>query len=157
MSHASRHRQEGSALLVAVMMLILMGAIGFAALDTVTRDRQVAGYQGRERMAFYAAEAGIAEALGELEDDGAPSVTNNQSVGDAGSFPYGRPSYAPDPTATDPIEDLGGAGVPGYDLKLGQGAAPTYQLHFWRVRVQGQEAAGSTARVEVVASMLEGN
>ena len=39
-----------------------MGFLGLAALDRVTRDEQVAGYQNRARTAFYAAEAGIAEA-----------------------------------------------------------------------------------------------
>ncbi len=148
-------RIEGSALLATVMMLVLIGAVGFAALETVTRERQVAGYQMRERMAFYAAEAGVAEALGNLARTGTPTVTNGQSVGDPGSFPYGRPSYQPDPTAADPLDDLGGSPIEGFEMNVGQDASPTFQLHYWRVRVQGQEPAGSTARLEVLAARLE--
>ena len=36
--------EQGSALFVAVMLMVLMGLIGFAALDTVTKDQQVAGF-----------------------------------------------------------------------------------------------------------------
>jgi len=45
------------------MMLVLMGLIGIAALDTMTKDRQVAGFQNRARLAFYAADAGVATGL----------------------------------------------------------------------------------------------
>ena len=51
------------ALFVTVLMLVFMTAIAFAALDTVARDRQVAGLQNRSRNAFYAAEAAVAEAV----------------------------------------------------------------------------------------------
>ena len=41
----NERREEGLALFVTVLMLVLMGGIALAALDTVTRDRQVAGLQ----------------------------------------------------------------------------------------------------------------
>ena len=53
-------RQNGSALIVTVMLLLLLGVIGLSALDTVMRDQQVAGFQNRSTAAFYAAEAGVA-------------------------------------------------------------------------------------------------
>ena len=51
-------RERGSALLVAMLMLALMGIIGIASLETVTRDRQVAGYGNLAQSALYAADAG---------------------------------------------------------------------------------------------------
>ena len=54
-----RKREQGAALLVAVLLLALMGIVGLASMETVTRDRQVAGYQSRAQTALYAAEGGI--------------------------------------------------------------------------------------------------
>ena len=57
-----RRRESGSALIITVLVMLLLGAIGISALDTVMRDQQVAGYQNRSSTAFYAAEAGVAAA-----------------------------------------------------------------------------------------------
>ena len=40
-------REGGAAMFVAVLMLVMMGALALAAMDTATRDRQVAGFQNR--------------------------------------------------------------------------------------------------------------
>ena len=58
-TQTKRRHERGAALFVAVLMLSLMGIIGLASMDTVMRDRQVAGFQSRARTALYAAEAGI--------------------------------------------------------------------------------------------------
>lgn len=156
MSRRQRRQQQGSALLIAVMMLVLMGLIGIAALDAVTRDSQVAGYLNRKKLAFFAAEAGVAEALESLKNDSAPSVSNT-TLGDSTLYPHGQPSYRPDPTVADPIEALGLAGMSGMNLNIGQGGAPTFQLSYWRVNVQGDAPGGSVARVEVAAGALIAN
>jgi hypothetical protein len=141
-------RERGSALLVAVLMLVLMGAIGLAGLNTVTQDRQTAGFQSRKRVAFYAAEAGIAEGRETMRNGATPTVSTT-TVGDSSSFPHGLPSYQP-----EDVTDLGTTAVPGFQLRT-SGNGPTYQLHFFRVRVQGQAAGGTTARVEVVANTID--
>ena len=65
----ARRGEGGAALLIAVLFLALMGVIGLASLDTVTRDRQVAGYQSRAQTALYAAEAGVNFALALIRRD----------------------------------------------------------------------------------------
>jgi Tfp pilus assembly protein PilX len=149
-------RESGSALLVTVMLLLMLGLVGLAALNTTTRDRQVAGFQNRKRIALYAAEAGVAEALETLTTGSTPAVSTT-TLGDATLFPHGQPSYQPDPTAAQPIEDLGDAPFPGMSLNLGQGGLPTYQLNYWRVRVQGNAPGGSVARLEAVSGALRAN
>ena len=58
-----RNRNErGVVMFVTVLLLALMGALGLAALDAASRDRDSAGYYSRETAAFYAAEAGVAHA-----------------------------------------------------------------------------------------------
>ena len=156
MTDRQRRLREGSALLIAMLMLVLMGLIGIAALDAVTRDRQVAGYLNRKKLAFYAAEAGVAEALESLKNDLTPSVSTT-SLGDSTIYPYGRPSYRPDPTVADPVEPLGLGGMSGMNMNIGQGGAPTFQLSYWRVNVQGDAPGGSVARLEVAAGSLVAN
>ena len=144
-------RREGSALLVAVMMLVLMGLIGIAALDTMTKDRQVAGFQQRSRLAYYAADAGAARALDILAGEGnlndLPPLPTT-ALGDAVIYPYGQPAFAADPTVANPISwTHQWDGIPdGAPL---DGSGPRNSI--WLIRVQGQTPEGSTANVEVMA------
>lgn len=159
MSQRSLRREGGSALIVTVLLLVLLGIIGLAALDTVQSDQQVAGFQNRSRMAFYAAEAGVADAKNRLRDvwstdatvafpdDSAPVM-----MGDTAQFPTGQPSYYADPLAAAGIEYMN-AGAPsvagGHDQRLG-GSSRVNTL--WRIRVEGNAPGGSTSRLEVVAT-----
>jgi len=151
-----RRNEEGSILLIAVVLLLLLGLIGFAALDTVTRDQQVAGFQNRKKIAFFAAEAGLAEAFGTFTTNGAPSVTAT-SLGDSTLYPYGQPSYRADPSVADPLKPIGTAAMPLSSANLGQGGVPTYQISFWKIRVQGDAPGNSMSRVEAVAGALVAN
>jgi hypothetical protein len=149
-------REGGSALLVTVMLLVMIGLVGLAALNTTTRDQQVAGFQNRKRVALYAAEAGVSEALEQLTTTHTPTLST-ASLGDSTIFPHGQPSYRPDPAVADPIEDVGSAPFPGMSLNIGQGGLPTYQLNYWRIHVEGQAPGGSQARLEAVSGALLAN
>jgi hypothetical protein len=149
-------RRDGSALLVTVMLLLMIGLVGLAALNTTTRDQQVAGFQNRKRIALYAADAGIAEAMEQLVTTSVASISTT-TLADTTVFPYGQPSYRPDPSVADPIEDLGDAPFPGMGLNLGQGGLPTYQLNYWRMRAEGRAPGNSRARVEAVSGALRAN
>ena len=46
--------EQGTALMVTMLVLALVAIVGLASMETVTRDRQVAGYQSRSRVALYA-------------------------------------------------------------------------------------------------------
>jgi len=119
-----RRDERGAALLVCVLLLTLMGIIGVASIDTVRRDRQVAGYESRAQTALYAGEAGVSYALGLIRRDaqglaqggiGALSAYN-PSAGSPPEFPTGAnpralgvdfpapgsPVFHMDPDASDP-------------------------------------------------------
>jgi Tfp pilus assembly protein PilX len=151
----ARPREQGSALFVTMLMLVLMGLIGFAALETVTRDQQVAHFVGRKAAALYAAEAGIAQAIDTLQNEGTPSVPTT-SLGDTSLYPHGQPSYKLDPDAATPVEDLGIAGVAGMNLAIGSGG-PTFIMKYYRVRVEGEALGGSTSKLEVAAGLMVGS
>ena len=89
-----RRGETGSALFIAVMMLVLMGFLGLAALERVSSDEQVAGFQNRQRTAFYAAEAGVTDGRLEVKDSAAMLATTRawhtaaapQNLGDAALY-----------------------------------------------------------------------
>lgn len=155
----SERREGGSALIVTVLLLVLLGIVGLAALETVTRDQQVAGFQNRSRLAFYAAEAGIADAKNRLRDVWTtedtvafPNQATAVQLGDAVTFPHGQPRYYADPAAAAGIEYMN-AGAPsvggGHDQRLG---GSTRVNTLWRIRVEGSAPGGTTSRLEVVAT-----
>lgn len=144
---------NGSALIVSVLLLFVMTLMALSTLDVVTRDQQVAGYHSRKSMSLYAAEAGIAEVLRTLEASGTPSITAT-SIGDSSLYPHGQPSYALDPTTSDPIEDLGTIGIEGQTANIG---GSSYQLHAYRVRIQGSAPGSVATRLEVVLGVVAAN
>jgi hypothetical protein len=146
-------RENGSMLLITVLLLLLMALLGFAALDTAGGDQQVAGFQNRRDLALFAADAGLATALEALTTTRTPAVPNT-NLGDGSIYPHGQPSFRLDPSVAEPIESIGAGAFPGMSINIVQGGAPTYMLRYWRIRVQGDEAAGSMARVEAVAGAL---
>ncbi|MDH3213438.1 MAG: hypothetical protein OEM05_13225 [Myxococcales bacterium] len=149
-------REGGFALLLTVLLLLLLALLGFAALDAVSKDQQVAGFQNQRAIAFFAAEAGVAKAMETLTTVGTPSVPTT-TLGDGTIFPFGQPSFRVDPTVTDPIDGLGVASYPGMGLNIGQGGTPVYQLNYWRIRVQGDGPGGSVARLDTVSGVLAAN
>ncbi len=152
----SRRREEGAALLVAVMMLVLMGVLGLAALDTVSQDRQVAGFQSRARAAFYAAEAGIVDGKNLVRTAGSRTVTpalGVSTLGDGATYPFGLPSYQGDPDFANPVryERDGPPWAEGGDLRVGKLKLVNT---LWQVNVQGDTPDGAVARLEAMLSKL---
>jgi hypothetical protein len=154
-------------MLVAVMVLVLMGLLGLAAMDTAGEDRQIAGLTNRSRSAFYAAEAGAAHArqlVASADGRGALPVLPNTPLGDAALYAryQGQPRYFPDPNppsggnAIEWVED----GGPAEGMNM---ANPRYVNSIWRINVVGQspENAGgvwasraSTSRIEVMEEKI---
>jgi hypothetical protein len=138
------------------MMLVLMGLIGIAALDTMTKDRQVAGFQQRSRLAYYAADAGAAAALDLVRTapnaNWLPAAFPKTSLGDATMYPNGQPSYTADPTVANPVKfwKAGHAVSDGNAANQGQG--PMLINTLWKIRVLGQTFDGGNSVVEVVAT-----
>lgn len=148
-------REGGAALLVAMLMLALMGLIGFASMDTVMRDRQVAGNHSLSQSALYAADAGVAEALDVLRTE---IVTAALSPGDCLTgvipnlaLPNGA-TYGPDPTVPNQICMLASAepcAEVDASIEVGQ---PVFLYTVWNIRSQGQAPGGATSRVQATAA-----
>ncbi len=150
---------------LAVMLLVLMGALGLVALDTASEDRRIAGFQSRSNSAFQAAEAGVAHAA-ELVRTNVTTIpaTNLSDVG-----VYDReaalPSYRADPNPL-PV-GANPTGIVSAGIGAAEGVAPEagggWKTGKWRINVEGRSptAAGggmdgrmSTARVELMYGQL---
>ena len=70
-------RENGSILLITVLLLLLVAMLGFASLETAGGDQQVAGFQNRRDLALFAADAGLATALETLPSARTPSSPND--------------------------------------------------------------------------------
>lgn len=156
-----KRSERGSALLVAMLMLALMGIIGIASLETVTADRQVAGYGNLAQSALYAADAGIAESLDLLRQEivGAALTQGDcltadimdEDVADR-TLPNGA-YFEADPSApglgnicmlaaAEPCAEI--------DASIEQGQ-PIYLYTVWNVRAQGVAPGGATSRIHATA------
>ena len=162
MQHQSEHRRErGSALLVAMLMLALMGIIGIASLETVARDRQVAGFGNLAQSALYAADAGIAESLDLLRQEivGAALTQGDcltADIMDEDILDRTLPNSAyfeADPSAPG-LADICmlAAATPcaEIDASIEQGQ-PIYLYTVWNVRAQGVAPGGATSRIHATA------
>lgn len=163
MTARQHRRQTGSALFVAVMMLVLMGGLGLAALETVSRDRQVAGFQSRGKNAFYAADAGAADARNRVRSVGSRSNTpgfptqgSPQTLGDTALYDReggALPRYYGDPAFADPIRYIqdGTPYMNGGNLRQG-GQQLKHTL--WQANVIGESATGSSTRIELMETKI---
>jgi hypothetical protein len=155
-------RENGSALLVAVLMLVFLGIIGLSAMDTVSRDRQVAGYSKRTRIAFFAAEAGAHAGLNLLRTNSnrfTPPTLPSTDLGQSSDYPNSlRPSYQGDAGSSicSPQREIcwvrGGPPPNGWGLGTGVGG---WRMSYWNINAQGNGIAGGVARVEVSKRITE--
>lgn len=155
MASMRSRRQGGAALLVAMLMLVLMGMVGLASLDTVMRDRQMAGFHSQSQSALYAADAGLADGLDLLRTQ---IVSSSLSAGDCitpkivnTSLGGGR-SYEADPTAPSNEICMLASAEPceGLMVSIEQGQ-PIFLNTVWNIQVQGNAPGGATARVQGTA------
>jgi len=158
-----RKQKQGAAMFLAVMLLVLMGALGLVALDTASEDRRIAGFQNRSASAFAAAEAGAAHAA-ELVSE---KNTNLPVQTLSSTAVYDReggnlPSYRPDPDVATTANASGIKRAPGADgaaAGFSPNAGGGWAMARWQINVEGRSpnAAGggidtraSTSRIEVV-------
>jgi hypothetical protein len=151
---ASR-RESGAALLVTMVIMVALALLAISTLGTVMGDQQVSGFQTRGRMAFHAAEAGLATVLANMNGAQAP-VIPTAALGDASLYPYGQPAYGPDLTVANPVTDLGALGAQGMNLRIGSGG-PRYQVQYWRLNLAGSAPGGSISRIELATGVLRGS
>ncbi len=152
----SRRRQQGSALLIVMLVMAMMGIIGFAGLEAVTRDQRVAGFLKRKKVAFFAAEAGVATALHALRVNEDPTFAAS-TVGNTSWFTQGLPTYSLDTSSGAASTNLGIGALPGMNMQIGQNGVPKFTIRFWQVNVKGEAVGGTISRIQFASGTLEAN
>lgn len=147
--------EKGSALVIALLILVLLTLMGISATTTSTIEVQMAGNEKFYEMAFYSAESGWQSALNWL-DGQYPAITQNL-VWDGATFievegnfeeaaPVGIPLAEDNNTEYYvKIEFVGTAPVPGYGTDFRRF---NYRVHS-EGRVSPKPTAPSLARSEV--------
>ncbi len=152
----SRKRQQGSALLIVMLVMAMMGLIGFAALEAVTRDQRVAGFLKRKKIAFFAAESGVSTALQALQVNDDPTFAQ-ATVGDTSWFQQGLPTYSLDTSGGAASKDLGTGALPGMNMQIGQNNTPKFTIRYWEVNVKGEAVGGTISRIQIASGTIEAN
>ena len=165
MRRNGKKREEGMALMLSILLLITVSGLALSTMQTAASDGTVAGFQNQEQMAFYAAEAGVAEARRVVRDMGArdevpeyPADFPNQAAPTELATPADyatgeQPVFYVDPAAATPI------GYVGEGLQCTQGCNMTigglkYNHTKWQINVVGESPSGDEKRIEVVATRL---
>jgi hypothetical protein len=154
-SSTAGRRERGAALLVSMLLLTAMALIGFASLNTVMRDREVAGYTTQSQTALHGADAALAHSLDIIRKE---VVGIAVSPGDCLGLPIPSDTlpngigYGPDATApTDDICMLAAAEpCAELDSSIEQGQ-PIYLYTVWNLRTQGVSPGGATSRIQATA------
>ncbi len=161
-----QRRERGSALFIAVGVLVLMGFMGIAAMDSVSKDGEVAGFQNQSRTALYAAQSGLNLGRSFVGDNnvvdertdtppfptqGAPTLLGDLALY---NVEQAQPQFYGDPTEANPVKyEKEGKIAPGTDMREGgQKLVET----LWKINVTGQSPNGSQARLEVMEARILG-
>lgn len=153
------------ALMLSILLLITVSALALSTMQTAASDGTVAGFQNQEAMAFYAAEAAVAEARNLVRQMGErsqvpdypadfPDEDNPVELSTASDFPTGaQPVYYVDPDPTTPIGWVGDgkACTEGCNMTIG---GAKYNHTKWQINVIGESPSGDQKRLEVVATRL---
>jgi hypothetical protein len=160
-----RRHDRGSALLITAVLLFIVSAVGMNTLRTTEYDQRVAGYQKQGQIAFYAAEAAVADARAVVRDMAGraelpeypadfPNEGTPEEISTASDFPGSpRPKFYVDPDVTNPISYMGeGAScTEGCNMNIG---ATKYNHTRWKINVVGEAPSGDEQRIEVVVLRL---
>ncbi len=150
-SRSHRH-DEGVAMFVTVLILMLMGAIAIAAIEYSGEEWAAGGRSRASAQSFYAADAGIQVALNHLAqtppDDDPINLTlpNGLNV----------QSRTPADTSAQEIPQIGTSGAPeGYSLNIGAGFSG--QVFLVTMTAAGPNGSTSALEMKVTAGLAPGS
>ncbi|MCG6944768.1 MAG: pilus assembly PilX N-terminal domain-containing protein [Deltaproteobacteria bacterium] len=149
---------RGSALVIALLVLVLLTLMGISATTTSTIEVQMAGNEKFHDMAFYAAESGWQRSLNWL-DSQYPAVTEkvgwDEDATPLPTFSPGEKYNNPDPIVLAEDNDT------EYSVKIefvGTRAVPGYGTNFRRFNYQvdstGIGPGNARSEVRVVAGKI---
>jgi type IV pilus assembly protein PilX len=133
--------QEGVALIVALIILLVLTLIGISAISTSTFETSLSGNERVATDAFYIAEAGVQRAINQLPNTTAIARTQLGQSLNQSYYWSGSPA---DRNSPKDLIALGKYPRTGF-------SAETFEFQFYQVDATGQ-SFGATKQIEVQAS-----
>jgi Tfp pilus assembly protein PilX len=133
--------EDGIALILAVLLLLLVSGIGIAAIDHAGEDAAVTGRSRRTSTTFYAADAGVHLTISRLTRF-PPDVSAFSLTTPHGTVIRSGPRTA---TVAQPIQQLGSSAPPdGFAIGVGGG----YSVDTYKTEVTAIGPDNATQEVE---------
>jgi hypothetical protein len=142
--------ESGMALLVAVMMLLLISAIGVAAIDHSGTASQTAGHSRRSTVTFYAADAGVQFGRTRVFQNPPNLSPFTITMDDGTTARTGRRTDGGPVTITPPDT---GAPPEGFSINVGSGTGFVSENTLFSITAQ---AGSSTAELETRVAQTRG-
>ncbi len=143
--------ESGIALLLAILMLLMVSAIGISALNRAEDESFVSGASRRQVTNVAAAEAALKLVGAQLQTAQAGSAPPSTPISvsafttEISGMPIAlRSGVIGDPTAHQ-ITPIGTASVSGGDLRVGYGAAPRL---IYRINVVASDPTGGSVQLQ---------
>lgn len=128
--------QEGVALVVALLLLLVLTLLGISAINSTVFEAQISGNERVGSAAFYAANGGVNVGISRL-----PNITAYS--GDVGSDARYRSGHLTS-SSPQPLKNLGTLIRPGYEI--------TWEFKRLQVNTTG-ESFGAMKEIEVQISL----
>ena len=146
------------ALLVAVVLLLMVSALGIAALQSAQDEATGSGRARRKTMTLYSAESGLAMVQQQLTASHYPNLA---AIPDAGLQPdqFGVQTAVrtgtSDVTLAQPIQRVGRARSQGNQLTVN--AAGSVLMGVYRTDVVATDGTGGNVEIQAQYALLEGS
>ena len=149
MERISLRKENGVALIIALIMLLILTLIGISSISTTTFETNISGNERVGTAAFYASEAVIQLGLNQLPVPD-PIDRTKKSGAKIGEDSYGWSVTPTDKGNPMPLQYIGPYSGYGYELS----DSPTSYVHtpgnFSRYQINGiGESFGATKEIEV--------
>lgn len=148
----SRKNEQGSVMLVALVVMVLLSLLGVAFLTLSNTESFVASNTLWSEGAFYAAEAGVQAGIDQLSPNvtAATQAVPVTTIGTNYQYRSGRRTD----TTPQPIQFLRSGTSPGYSIEAGTGYNPSgYVFYVFQINSTGNGPRNALREIEVQAEL----
>lgn len=143
-------REEGSVLVIALLLMVLLSLLGITLLTVAATEHTVAFNGLWSEGALTAAEAGVNRGLNQLNANATTSIQPIATTSIASAYAF-RSGHRTD-TTPQPLTFVGTRTEAGYSLAVGTGYNPAgYAFHTYQINATGTGPRNAQREVEVRA------
>jgi type IV pilus assembly protein PilX len=136
-----RQREQGAALIIGLVLLLVLTVLGVSGITTATLDLQMTGNTQAAQFAFQAAETGIDVALSGPVDTTTPQIYTDVPVGD-GTYEFSAQIFCAGTTSVPEgvySEGVGARAIHFDAVSTGTGPRDAVSVHTQSVYIVGPD------------------